>query len=251
MSRRAVLCGLALLLWPWSAGAAPVDYCGYGHAVALLLVDRTTRFDKTDQAVFLGAVTNLLAQLGPGDRLVGFTIGGDYTESRKFIDDCKPACPDEGFLGGLLSTCSPVVARSRYRLFQADLARVLADMLRQPEDQPASDIFRTVAEDTRATGGDDARPLRQLVVFSDLLENSEFLPERELRRLPEAELRRRLAETGLRASVDGASVRVFGFGRGDEPGRPALPQGQRRTIQALWENWFLQGGATQVQIGFR
>lgn len=240
----------ALLLWPLSARAATVDYCAFGKATAVLLVDRTTRFDKTDQAVFLDAVTALLASLDAGDRLVGYTISADYTQSRKFIDDCKPACPDQGFFGGLLSTCSAVVARARYRQFQTELAAALAEMLRAPEETPASDIFRTVAEDTRAVAA-DAKPLRQLVVFSDLLENSGILSERDLRRLPPAELSRRLADSGLRASVEGASVQVFGFGRDDAPGRPALPQAQRRLVQSLWEGWFKAGGATSVRIGFR
>ena len=253
---RRVSCKLAVagccLLLALPVRAAPVDYCGYGKATTVLLVDRTTRFDKTDQAVFLDAVTGLLARLGAGDRLVGFTMGGDYTQSRKVFDDCKPGCPDDGFFAGLLSACTPVVARARYRQFQTALARVLAELLREPEATPASDLFRTVAEDTRASSlGGDVPPLRQLVIFSDLLENSSFLPERDLRRLPLAELTRRLSEAGPRASVEGATVRVFGFGRDDAPGRPALPPAQRRVIQMLWEDWFREGGARDTLIGFR
>ena len=235
-----------------SAHAAE-DYCSYGHATAVLLVDRTTQFDDTDRSVFLDATAGLIAQLGPGDRLVGYTMTGAYTESRKLFEQCKPGCPDEGFFAGLMSACSPVVARARLRDFTTALAAELATMLRDPEQTPQSDLFRTVAEVTRAyaTAADGARPIRTVILFSDLLENSTVLPERDLRRLPPARSLQRLDQAGLAPRVAGATVRVFGFGRDDAPGRPPLPQDQRQRIAQVWQQWFRAGGATEVELGFR
>ena len=240
---------LAAPLW-WAAPARAADYCAGGHATALLLVDRTTAFDKTDRAVFLDAVSNLIAQLGSGDRLVGYTITGDYTESAKVFDQCKPGCPDDGFLGNLFSTCSPLAARVAFRAFQGGLATALAALLREPQETRYSDIFRTVAEATRAQAA-DGKPLRTLIVFSDLIENSPMFPEREFRHAAPGEAARRLAAAQVVPRLTGASVRVFGFGRDDAPGRPALPQEQRRSMQAIWDAWFRGGGAAEVQIGFR
>ncbi len=249
---RVVLLAAFALLLSHTARAAD-DFCQYGHANALLLIDRTTAFDDTDRSVFLGAVEGLLGGLGPGDRLVAYTMTGAYTESRQVFDRCKPACPDDGFLGSLLATCRPVLARAEYRGFVAELAATLAKLLREPEATKQSDLFRTVADvtATTATAGGNERPLRQMFVFSDLIENSGFLPERSVRRLPPADILRRLAEAGVRPKLAGASVRVFGFGRDDAPGRPPLPNDQRQRLQEAWDRWLRLGGATAVDIGFR
>jgi hypothetical protein len=125
---------------------AAEDYCEYGHATAVLLVDRTTQFDDTDRSIFLDAASQLIAQLGPGDRLVAFTMTGAFTGSRKLFDQCKPGCPDVGFLAGLMAVCAPTLARSRLTGFVDSLAVNLANMLRDPEEMPQSDLFRTISE---------------------------------------------------------------------------------------------------------
>ena len=231
--------------------AQAADYCAYGRAATLLLVDRTTRFDATDKSVFLDALNGIVERLGAGDRLVMVTMTGAYTESRKVFDRCKPACPDEGFLGGLLATCRPVLARADYRGFTAELARDLADLLRTPEETPYSDLFRTVAETTRAVGSGGGPPLAALVMFSDLIENSQFLPQRDFLREPPAETLRRLEAADIRASLRGATVRVFGVGRDDTPARAPLPPATRNRLAQSWEGFFRAGGATAVEIGFR
>ena len=155
----------ALLAVSLPAHAAE-DYCAYGHATAILLVDRTTQFDATDRSVFLDATAGLITQLGPGDRLVAYTMTGAYTESRKLFEQCKPGCPDQGFFAGLMSACSPTVARARLRDFTGALAADLGAMLRDPEQTPQSDLFRTVAEVTRAysTEADSVRPIRTVIL---------------------------------------------------------------------------------------
>ncbi len=242
----------ALLAFSLSAHAAQ-DYCEYGHATAVLMVDRTTQFDAIDRSVFLGATAGLISQLGPGDRLVAYTMTGAYTESRKLFERCKPGCPGEGFFAGLLSACSPTVARAQLREFTNALAADLATMLHDPEQTPQSDLFRTVAEVTRAyaVSADSGRPIRTVILFSDLLENSTLMPEGELRRQPPARLLQRLELAGLAPHVAGAAVRVFGFGRDDAPGRAPLPQNQRQRVAEVWRQWFLLGGASEVEIGFR
>jgi hypothetical protein len=232
---------------------AAEDYCRYGHATAILLVDRTTQFDATDRSVFLDTTSQLIEQLGPGDRFVAYTMTGAFTDSRKLFEQCKPGCPAEGFFSGLMSACSPTLAQAQLVAFTDALATQLATMLRDPEQTPQSDLFRTVAETAHAysTPADATRPIRTMILFSDLLENSSFLPERELRRMPVASILKRLDTAGLTPRVAGAAIHVFGFGRDDAPGRPPLPQGERRRIAEVWEQWFKAGGASDVEIGFR
>lgn len=241
---------LALLLLAGERAQAADDYCTYGHGTAVLLVDRTTAFDGTDKTLFLQALDGLIAGLGPGDRLVLFTMTGTYTGSRKLFDRCKPACPEQGFFTGLMSSCRPVLARSENVAFTRELAQTLAGLLQKPEETRFSDLFRTVAEAVRPYASGPQK-LRTLIMFSDLIENSPLLPERELKRLPPADVLERLRANGVDAKLEGASVRVFGFGRDDSPGRPPLPQAQRQRIAEAWRLWLTAGGAGSVEIGFR
>ncbi len=239
---------LLVLLLTGPARAAE-DYCNYGTATAMLLVDRTTAFDNTDKTLFLQALDQVVGALGPGDRFVVFTMTGAYTESRKIFDRCKPACPDAGFFAGLLSSCSAVVARSENVGFTRDLAQDLASLLEKPEETRYSDLFRTIAEDVHAEAG--GKPIRTLILFSDLIENSPILSERDVKRLPPDAILKRLAASSVQVGLPGAAVRVFGFGRDDSPSRPPLPQAERQRIEEAWRSWFLAGGATTVDIGLR
>lgn len=249
MILRAGLVALVLLAGAGNARAA-TDYCGYGHGTAVLLVDRTTAFDATDKALFLQALDGMIAGLGAGDRLVLYTMTGAYTESQKLFDRCKPACPDSGFFNDLFASCRPVVARSDALGFTRELAQTLAGLLRKPEETRFSDLFRTVADAVRPYAA-GPQQLRSLFLFSDLIENSSLLPERDLKRLPPAAIMQRLRTGGVIATLGGAAVRVFGFGRDDSPGRPPLPQAERQRIEQAWKLWLEASGAGTVEIGFR
>jgi hypothetical protein len=248
------LSALAVIVGGLSSSAyAAQDYCRYGHETAVLLVDRTTQFDAVDRSVFLDALSSLIDQLGPGDRLAAFTMTGAYTESTKLFDQCKPGCPDVGFLASLMSSCSATLARSERMGFTRSLAIILADLLRNPEQNPQSDLFRTIAEVTNdlATRTGGAQPLRNVVIFSDLLENSDVLPERELRSMPVDRVLALLKASEIEPDVVRATIQVYGFGRDDSPRRRPLPQSQRQRVSEIWERWFKAGGAADVEIGFR
>jgi hypothetical protein len=249
-----ILAALALILGGLSSPSyAAQDYCSYGHETAVLIIDRTTQFDSVDRSIFLDALGSLIDQLGPGDRLAAFTMTGAYTDSTKLFDQCKPGCPDVGFLAGLMSSCSATLARAARTGFTRSLAVILAGLLRNPEQNPQSDLFRTVAEVTKdlATRAGEAQPLRNVVIFSDLLENSDVLPERELRSLPVDRVLALLKASEIEPDVAGATIQVYGFGRDDGPRRRPLPQGERQRVVAIWERWFKAGGAADVEIGFR
>ena len=241
---------LAMALLASAGSARAADYCGYGSGTAVLLVDRTTAFDDTDKTLFLQALDGMVARLGAGDRLVLYTMTGAYTESQKLFDRCKPGCPETGFFADLLSTCRPVIARADTLGFTRELAATLAGLLQKPEETRFSDLFRTVAEAVRPYAA-GSQKLLNLFLFSDLIENSTVVPERELKRLPPATIVQRLRTEGVLASLGGAPVRVFGFGRDDTPGRPPLPQGERQRIAEAWRLWLTASGAGPVEIGFR
>ena len=229
---------------------AAENYCSYGHGTAVLLVDRTTAFDKTDQTLFLQALDRVVSGLEAGDRLVLFTMTGAYTESQKLFDECRPGCPELGFFEELLATCRSTLARSEMVKFTRQLAGTLAGLLKQPEETRFSDLFRTVAEAVRPYSRGPHK-VRTLIMFSDLIENSTLLPERDLKRLSPSEILQRLRSSGVTADLEGATVRVFGFGRDDSAGRPPLSQGTRQRIADAWRKWFETSGADSIEIGFR
>ncbi|MBV8914703.1 MAG: hypothetical protein JOZ05_16885, partial [Acetobacteraceae bacterium] len=165
MTLRAVLFALLILV---GRPALAEDYCSYSQATAVLLVDRTTAFDKTDKTLFLQALDGIVAGLGAGDRLVLYTMTGAYTDSRKLFERCNPGCPEESFFAGLLSTCRPVVARADKVAFTRELAQVLAGLLVAPEETRFSDLFRTVAEAVRPYASGPQK-LRTVIIFSDLI----------------------------------------------------------------------------------
>ncbi|TCZ51791.1 hypothetical protein [Roseicella aquatilis] len=245
----ALLLALPALARP--AAAAETDYCAIGDRTSLLLVDRTTRYDAVDRDILVRSVDAFFRRQDPGERLVVAAASGAYTELKLVFNACRPGCPEAGFLGRLTSACRPVLARADFQAFEAEFLARLVELLKQPEEAAASDLFRSVAEATRLVGANGYAPLRQVLIFSDLLEASSLFPGQAIRRTPPAEALRRLSEAHVAARLAGAEVRVIGFGRSDAPNRPPLPQDIRRRVEESWEGWFRAGGARSVQIGLR
>ena len=252
-ARLLAVAAIALLasLAPRPAHAADFDYCGIGHHTSLLVVDRTTRFDEIDRDILIRTVESFLRRQEAGERVVIAAMGGAYTELKLALNECRPGCPDEGFVARLLSTCRAVVARSDDLGFQARVIAVLRELLLQPEEAPASDLFRSIAEATRLVRANGYAPLRQLLVYSDLLEASSLFPGQTIRRASAAEVEKRLKEADVRPTIQGADIRVIGFGRNDSPKREPLPQDVRRRVEESWQRWFQGAGAATVQIGLR
>jgi hypothetical protein len=250
---RAKLAALTLLL---SAAALPsraadFDYCTVGQHTSLLLVDRTTKFDAIDQDILVRTVESFFQHQTPGERVIVAESSGAYTDLRLVFNECRPGCPDEGFFSRLVSTCRAVIARSDYLGFETRFIATLKDLLTQTEESPASDLFRSVAEATRLVPANGYAPLHQFLFYSDLLEASSLFPGQAIRRMPPNDAARHLADEHVQAQLEGAQVRVIGFGRNDAPTRQPLAQDIRRRVEEIWLHWFRAGGATDVQIGLR
>ena len=252
--RRIVLSALLLLtgsILPSAGVAAETDYCALGQRTSMLVVDRTTRFDGVDQDILISTVEAFFKRQGPGERVVVSAIGDAYTTMRIVFNECRPGCPDSSFFARLTSTCRAVVARSDYLGFEARFIATLRGLLVQAEETAASDLFRSIAESTRLVQANGYAPLRQMLLYSDLLEASSLFPGQSIRRMPTAEAVHRLAESNVQPRVNDAEIRVIGFGRSDAPNRAPLPQDVRRRIEDIWQRWFRSGGATNVDIGLR
>jgi hypothetical protein len=246
-----VLAFCTILNRPAEAAGSSFDYCSAGQRTSLFVVDRTTRFDRTDEDILVAAADAFAQAQIAGERVIVAAVSGAYTEIRLVMNECRPGCPDENFLSRLVSTCRPVIARGDYVSFERRFITVLMDLLKNQEEAPASDLYRSIAEVTRLVGANGYRPLRQVVFYSDLLEASQLLPGGQIRRLQPSETIRKLAANKVEAHLDGASFRVVGFGRDDAPKRPPLNQDVRRRVEESWRSWLSHSGASNVQIGLR
>jgi hypothetical protein len=233
------------------AHAADFDYCSASAHTSLLLVDRSTKFDRVDEDILIRTVESFFRRQDAGERVVVAASSGAYTDMRLVFNECRPGCPDDGFFGRLTSTCRAVIARSDYLNFEARFIAVLRELLVTTEDGPTSDLFRSVAEATRLVEANGYAKLHQFLMYSDLLEASSLFPAPSIRRMTPAEVLKRLAEQRVEAKLAGAEVRVIGFGRNDGPGRAALPQDTRRRVEESWRRWLQGGGASEIVIGLR
>jgi len=240
-----------LLAGVGTARAAGFDYCSTGQHSSMLLVDRTTKFDTVDQDILIRTVEAFFKRQEAGERVLIASLSGAYTDLKINFNQCRPGCPEESFLGRLVSTCRAVIARSDYLAFEANFIAALRGLLQDQEEAPASDLFRSVAESTRLVGANGYAPLRQFLFYSDLLEASSLFPGKEILRIAPTEALRHLAAARVSAQLAGADVRVIGFGRSDGPGRPALPQDTRRRVEETWTRWLKESGPSSVQIGLR
>ncbi|TPG52288.1 hypothetical protein EAH89_18795 [Roseomonas nepalensis] len=231
--------------------AAGFDYCTVGQKTSLFVVDRTTRFDRTDQDILVAAADSFFRNQDPGERVIVAAVSGAYTDIRLVLNECRPGCPETNILSQLLSTCRPVIARGDYLSFERRFIASLLSLLKQDEEASASDLFRSVAEATRLIASNGYKPLRQMVLYSDLLEASSVLPQGQIRRMAPTDVLRRLERDGIDASLRGATVKVVGFGRDDGPTRPALAQDVRRRVEETWRQWLTKSGGQEVQVGLR
>jgi hypothetical protein len=247
----ALVAGVLLVAYGSAHATSVVDYCLVGERTSVFIVDRTTKFDKTDEQILISQVETFYGDQTPGERVVVVAVSGAYTEMRIVFNECRPGCPEANFIGRLMASCRPVLARGDLLAFERRFITAVRELLRNQEEAPASDLFRAVAESTRMMEANTYRPLRQVLLYSDLLESSSLFPGQTIRRaVPEVALRR-LSTERVEAKLQGARVRVVGFGRDDAPNRAPLPQEVRRRVEDIWRQWLRAGGAADVQIGLR
>ena len=231
---------------PADVYAATTDYCQSSERSILFLIDRTTDYDQRDEATLVAGLDRFFKELQTGDRLLIYTIGASPTDSSRLFDACVPGCPDEGLLGGLLSECMPVVARADRQQFTRKLLTSLIGLLKEHRDYASSAIVATLESVTRANHDDR---LARVVIFSDMLENSDLFTLNQLAQQGADRALGKVAAAELVPHLQGVDVGAFGLGRSHVPGRPTLSPPILRTVETFWEKLFRQGGAASVDIG--
>lgn len=223
------------------------DYCRFGTKASLFLIDRTTPYDDTDRRVVIDSVGAVIDSLGEGDRIVVATIGSHYSMSERVINACKPGCPrTNNPIQSMLGQCSQMRAMADERDFKSRLRLVIRPLLQATAESPNSDISGTIAQWTQRPPGD--RTFTNVYVFSDMLENSQALPWRQFRTLPAADSMAIVRRFGFMPAVRNSEVRIVGFGRLHDPGRPPLPADLDAKFRAFWIDYFQAGGARNVSF---
>lgn len=237
--------GLALLAAcsPKEGASGPYDYCAAGKTTSLFLIDRTTPPDAMDRSVMMDSLATVVDSLGHGDRIVVATIGPHYTNTERLVNACKPGCPDnQGAVDYMLGQCSAMQAKADERVFMGKLVQALEPVTEQPDESATSDIVRTIAQWTQNPPG--GRTFSTVYIFSDMLENSQLLPWREFKAEDPEKSMETVQKYRLTPDLPGADVRIVGFGRSHNPGRPPLDPEVDFRVRTFWKDYFAAGGAT-------
>jgi hypothetical protein len=227
-----------------TAPAAPPDYCEPTADNIVIYVDRTTPYDESDKTALVDGIGRLFESLGGGQRFSIRTIAESFTSSATLLDACVPFCPDGGFLGDLFSDCTEGMMINAKKHLRDELVRQLRSLLENFVELPNSEIVRTIAR----TSSIELRPDRRnrFYLFTDLIENSVYLPGKQFFSEKNDVLLKRIAADGLVPNLGAVEVRVFGVGRGGTPERRVLEQQLLEKLLAFWEAYFAAAGTTVV-----
>jgi hypothetical protein len=217
------------------------QYCEYGENAVLFLIDHTTPYNKKDRGYMRHGLEALVSSLGSGDRLIVHTITGDHGDSEQLFDGCYPGCSDTGILSG----CNQGQAARDQAKFIRELAESIKPVLNNRQGFERSAIIQTISVVTREYRSED---ITRAVVFSDLIENSSLYPWPQIARARPGEIIERLKKLGVRPTLEGARVTVFGFGRRHTGDREGLSPGVRSRLLAFWERFFQYGDANKDEV---
>jgi len=221
------------------------SYCKSDGRIALFLVDITTPYDQTDKDIIVKATDRILASLNGGEKIIIRTITDSRTHSRQLIERCIPYCAAEGF--SRIFLCNDGAIRTDREAVYADIVESLRQRLAKFEETRHSDILRTVvlaAKEDAVQG----RPL-SLYIYSDLIENSDYLPGRKFFSTPVDRLISQLRKDKLIAPLKNANVQAAGVGRGGTKDRRPLGVAEQQKVTEFWTAYFKESGATSVEVG--
>lgn len=229
------------------AFAQNYDYCAMieGKSV-LMLVDRSDKFDGIDREILARGLDKFFNDVSAGDHLSIRTITDDPTTSRIIFDGCVPGCPTQDLLDQMLGKCREVIVRRDRLAFKEDFAFKLKALLDGAEEYRQSAIIETISV---LTHEHVSSSVSELIIYSDLIENSRLGNFAHLRALDIAPLLSLVERKDLIAKVPGSVVEIFGFGRMHGRNRVGIAPDERQNLQEFWRLYFSVGGAETVMFG--
>lgn len=146
-------------------------------------------------------------------------------------------------LDDLFADCTEGAAINDKKVLARRIVDSIGARLTAASELAYSEIIRTVS----LSSPEEYRKGRKntFFIFSDMIENSPFLPGRKFFSEPDGAIIEKLAEQRLIPELWEAEVRVFGIGRtGNPDGRNALTEDQRQKIVGFWTKYFAASGAS-------
>lgn len=203
----------------------------------VVYVDRTTPYDPTDKTDLVDGVSRLFENLKGGERFTIRTIADSFTASTSLLDQCVPFCPDQGPLGDLFGSCTEGVMLNDRKHLRQEVVRQLQSLLANFTELPNSEIVRTIG--LSAPGEMRVGRTNRLYLFTDLIENSLYLPGKRFFSDKNDLLLKQIATDGLIPDLTGAQIQIFGVGRGGNPGdRHPLDQALLSKLTDFWQRYF-------------
>lgn len=243
MLRRFVLALILSLLATGIARAEARTYCAPDAANLVVYVDKTTPYDETDKRALIDGIGRLFESLVGGERFSLRTIAESFSASTSLLDACLPWCPAAGLFDSLFGSCNEGLVASDRKALRTRLVGQLRDLLDNFVELPNSEIVRTIA----ITLPIELRPGRpnHVYMFTDLIENSTYLPGKDFFGKKTPVLLARVAADGLVPPLTGVDVHVFGVGRGGNPAdRHPLDQALLEKLTGFWTGYFAAAGAS-------
>jgi len=230
-------------LTPASAASKSNSFCSSNAANVVLLIDITSKFDERSKLVFQQGISKIVSHIQDGEKFSIFTIQESFTQTRHIFEGCSPFCnPSAGFT----SSCTEGKARLDKRKFQQTIGSALNKTLKSTRDLVSSDILRSLYF---ATIGfqKQSKPLK-LYIFSDLIENSDFLSGRSFFSSKISKILRNISKNNLLPDFTNSKVRVFGIGRGGTAERKPLSQTNLNRVRRFWDAYFKASGSKDIII---
>jgi hypothetical protein len=220
------------------------DYCKAAGTARLILIDITTPYDKTDKDAINSIVQRILLGAGEGDRILIRTITDSFTKSERLIERCIPSCEAEGFRR---LTCNDGLIRIDRDRVRNDIIEALAARLSTFEELKYSDIIRTINRSANEDIGGSRKI--EFIIYSDLIENSDYLITRSFFYYSTDFLIAGLRKLGFIPDLHGAKVSVAGVGRSDSKDRHPLNLKEMAKVNEFWKAYFSEAKAGSISIG--
>ena len=243
----AVLAGLC-----WLAPAASAEgtdrFCAEAGANVVFFIDVTTPYDAIDRKALVEGIATVFERTEGGSRIAIRTIADTFANSAGILDECVPWCESGGFIEDFFSSnCTEGVVINEKKHLRERIVAVLSDWMARSTELPHSEIIRTLS----MPGAGEYRKGREnrFYVFSDMIENSEYLSGAKFFGTRNAAIVSKLAKDRLVPGFPEADVTIFGVGRTGDPGnRQALPQDKIEKLIDFWETYFSLAGAEPPQL---
>ena len=229
-------------------------YCPANAPITLFLIDQTEAYDDIDRRRLAEGAISVMNQLRAGERLEIYTLTNQPGALTPAASLCIPGCPDEYNTRSPIweQRCARVVIERDKRGFQSFYGNLIRGYLFSAQAADGTELLRTLS---RLSVEFEGRPVRKVVLFSDMIEFSDLSRRVNMFSAEDARTLLGRVETRapLRGTFQGVEIEAFGFGKRlgqlDKGEAAELSFDAAEAIRGFWERYFTKVmGAGAVRI---